>query len=222
MDALIAIATVVRRPQDELPKVVRWNRLSGKLEQNVLQHTHGLQILAIIVAAFLEEAGHKLDMGVVHGTCVLHDHGEMEHGDLPAPDKKNEHDIAEYHAFCKQNDLLHPVVRDKKKRLFLVQFAGKSDEDRAEFPKEAQEHMNWAREHHPNEVRFFRMLEILDYLMHAFAGYFLVKCTVVIDEILHGYIPVMRRYVKEIPGLQMVWSPEVDQWCDTYVQKAAA
>lgn len=217
MDALVIKVTHWRLPQDGLQNVVRWKRLGGELKQTVLQHVVGIQLLATTIIPYIEET-YPINKGLVLHGLLVHDNGEIKTGDTPAPDKRNEHDVHEYEVFCEQVAELPFLIQASQKEAFLLQFAAKPDEERAEFSQEAQRIMDNLRIEYPNEVLLFRFLEILDYLMHAFAGHFLADCQIVINDILENYIPEMRDYVEEIPALANVWTPEIDAWAVAYVE----
>lgn len=216
MNEIMGLVAFWRKPQAELREVFRWEGCDGILSQSTMDHTHGIMLLATVVMTHMPHVNEAL---VITGFLV-HDHPEMDLGDTLVPDKTNEKEVQEYLTFVRHVEALAPVVQKKLIRSFLLQFCLKSDQDRAEFPKEAQEIMNELRENHMEEIHLFHALEHFDYMMQGLAE-FQAGSSAILNRVIRHRV-LLSDYAESIPGFNELWTPTLAAWLDEFAAESIA
>jgi len=206
--------------QTDLLEVIRWKPyLEDKIgknmrKQSTLEHTHSFSLFAGTIAQMLdpfifEKTGKHLDLLLLEYAFKWHDHSEGLKGkDIPAPLKRDEDDVQEYHIFMNHIEDLPKQVKEKYEKAFLLQFALN---DNKLFPKEAKYIMeNILKKDYFYEVLIFTALEKYEYLfypieMEANHDHLL---TWVLRRQITGY----QIYAEILPGFrEILFSRELEQ-----------
>ncbi len=218
--AIQRILDIWRVGQVELPRVIRWSRFrerSTKLrQQDCLQHTYSLTVLARILLARLEPYV-ALDSELILTAALVHDHGEAElSSDIPYPEKTDSRDLDEYRAFLARFEHQGPRVLAAFQRAFLLQFVLK---DLPQFHKEAQEVMKELREKRYHEAVFFAALEQLDYVLYAIEQYERYENAEILTEVLTNQISRLDECTRKLPGFGLeIWTNKFRGWCVRFLE----
>jgi 5'-deoxynucleotidase YfbR-like HD superfamily hydrolase len=211
-------------PQRTLPGILRWSRFydHGNRKQDGLQHAVSITFLGMMVLDRIASSQKNLDTALILSALPIHDLGEgLLRRDIPWPDKGPAHDVAEYEAFMalvRESGREEREMRDR----FLLQFALKGTEHRANFPPDARAALEYLAEGFRAEAQIFEAIEYLDHMFYIAEQ---IESGGRLAEIfageIHTVIDVLSYYANEIPGFDTVWSPELDAWARSLMPQDA-
>ena len=201
--------------QKELAKVERWGSYrvrNPKLrKQSTLQHQFSICLVIMPILFKLKEYYFILDTELLKDAFLLHDIPEgllRMKKDVQSNAKKDHHDFSEYMAFENHFSHLEKKVYNHLLRIYLLQFAHKSNEALALFPQEALEIIIDLRRRNPIEVALFPALEHWEYLFYAYECYLDKKDDVIFVNVLRSQVPRLQKHAEDIRGFRDVLFPK--------------
>jgi hypothetical protein len=111
-----------------LEKTLRWSRFDNIREQNTLQHSYVLSVLASVVTRLLKPRHPNLDHDLVKEAALIHDVGELgQDYDVLYPNQSPSSEIEECGKFKELFGGFEKEVFEGLKKAFLLQFAWKNE-----------------------------------------------------------------------------------------------
>jgi 5'-deoxynucleotidase YfbR-like HD superfamily hydrolase len=215
------VSDIVLTAQIIFKGVYRWSRLGkGVRQQDVLQHSYSITILARIITEKLSYYL-NLDKDLINTAFLVHDHGEGElKRDICSGDKNkkgNDDDLREYFAFVKRYGKLEPEIFHVFHRAFLLQFCLK---DHNGFPEEAIEIMEGLALTSQYEALTFRAVELMEYVLYSMEQDKKGNRPGLLLEVYDRNFPELEEIMKELPGFsEEIWTEEVSAFFEAYLKK---
>ena len=214
------VSDIVLTAQTIFKGVYRWSRLGkGVRQQDVLQHSYSITILAKIIIEKLNFSL-GLDEDLIITAFLVHDHGEGElKRDICSGYKNkkgNDDDLQEYFAFVKRYKALDPEIFYVFHRAFLLQFCLK---DRSGFPDDAIKIMDDLRNINYFEALLFRGIELVEYLLYAMEQDKKGNRPGFLLEVYKSCLPEIEEISAKLPGFsEEVWTDEVSAFFEAYLR----
>lgn len=199
-----------------LGKTVRWRDFENIREQNSLEHSFSLAVLANIITRLLKPFHPSLDAELIKDAALLHDIGEYgQNRDIPYVCRKKFRNREEYENFKRVFSYVKPEIFDELKRPFLLQFALL---DHSVFEGEDKNILRGLKKHRRKEAQIFEALEHLEYIFFAIEQWQTRGHEKICKQILETNGPVLGKIAKKIKGFDLIWSADTCKWCRDFVQ----
>ncbi len=147
----------------------------------------------------------------------LHEIGEIKNDDTLYHDKSNDKHIAEIKSFILFFDSMPELGVNRRLliKAFLLQFTTSDSIDFSVLGSEIQNTFESVKSELSFEGKIFNALERFDYFLYAFESYQNHKDVVILKHVLVNQKHHLDQYVKEIEGLEKLWTPEIQTFaCD--------
>jgi 5'-deoxynucleotidase YfbR-like HD superfamily hydrolase len=198
-----------------LGKTIRWVSFENIREQDSLEHSFSLAVLANVVARLLKPFHPSLDAELIKDTALLHDIGECGQGrDIPYVLRKKSQNREEYENFKRVFSCVKPEILDELKRPFLLQF---SLFDHSVFEEEEREILRELKENREKEAKIFEALENLEYIFFAIEQWHTKAHEKICKQILETACPALDKTIEEIEGFDLIWSEDFRDWCQNFI-----
>lgn len=172
-NALGSTAIALRIIRSDLSRVRQWSQHFNVPSQTALEATGWIPMVAPLVLDTLRADGSLVDTELVRNALSYGFTGEAlyakQGADVPYAMRTPETTLAEY---LKARDLVSRFPEDCRpwiRRAILLRFA--STDDTSRFPEEAQGTLADLRRCKDHEIRAFRLIQHLVYLIYALAEY---------------------------------------------------
>lgn len=203
------IPKILEESQIILNNVYRWGIYGDTVrQQNDLQHSYSISILASIFMAKISLYNRPIDRALVLNAFLIHDYGEGALGrDICLKNKVENDDLDEYFAFIDKYSLLDKEVFNQFHRAYLLQHAIKAQ--RSDFPPNAQEIIKTLQENHMLEVLIFRAVETWEYILFALEQHW-NDHPFILSQVMENAKQRITFLTDNLPGFkEAIWTKEI-------------
>jgi len=201
-----------------LEKTLRWSRFDNIREQNTLQHSYVLSVLASIVTRLLKPYHPNLDHDLVKEAALIHDVGELgQDYDVLYPNQSPSSEIEECGKFKELFGGFEKEIFEGLKKAFLLQFAWKNEW--GGFEKEEQETLRCLAREKQIEALLFHAIEHLDYVLFAREQFKNRDNAQICQAVIKTHLKTLSDCSLKIPGFgEKIWTPEIQSWCEEFLK----
>lgn len=213
------IGKIINNPtvQEGLKKNNRWRAYPDLniYPQTALMHIFGLVFLSDDIFSQINGSMRWLDKELLFKAMIIHNIPKgLGCKDAPYQQKIVEQDLEEYKFFKKFIKGL--AGQEALEKMYLLQFCGNGIN---RWPEETRQVMVKIQRKYFREIKWFKFLEALDFLIYAEHQYVHLNTVEILQEVTASQVPIINSLAKKLPELQAIWTEEAKKHFSGFIKQ---